>query len=284
MELLSWNVNGRVDAAAKRQLGAVLERAPDVIALQEVTTESYPVWRDGLSAAGYTTLSTVELLAVPYPPPPYTSPPFPPPPTEKHIRRKYANLVAARHPIVARPGLSFDDPEEAHLAFPEKFLAADVSIEGIVVHVHDAHLLPGVSRGLLKVHAFEAIRRRVDADLSARHPGTALVLCGDFNAPVNGGQRAQAGRAWHGATARWQATEASVIAHEELRDAYLDVHDPREPLPASHFTGSRRRPQRYDHIFRSRELRTRRCAYLGDWLRDGLSDHAPVVATLVLGG
>jgi len=286
LDLLSWNVNGRVDDAAQRQIERVLERRPDVVALQEVTTRSYPAWRDGLSAAGYAIVSTVDLLELPYPPPPYSSPPLPPPPPPKHIQRKYANLTAVRHSIVARAGLSFDVLEEERLAFPEKYLAVGVSVGGVTVLVHNAHLPPGVSRGLLKVHAFEAIRRRVDADLHARDTESAVVLCGDFNAPVTetvDEPRSQIERAWHGATARWQAAEASVIEHPEMRDAYRGVHEPGQPLPASHFTGRpARTPHRYDHIFVSRKLRTVSCEYLGNWLRDGLSDHAAVVATLSL--
>ncbi len=38
----------------------------------------------------------------------------------------------------------------------------------------------GSGRGVIKMHAFEAIRRRVDAD--AKY-GIPTVLCGDFNAP-----------------------------------------------------------------------------------------------------
>jgi len=46
------------------------------------------------------------------------------------------------------------------------------------VDVHNAHLPPGATRGVIKVHAFEAIRRRLEA--SVAHP---TVLCGDFNSP-----------------------------------------------------------------------------------------------------
>lgn len=64
-------------------------------------------------------------------------------------------------------------------AFPEKYLAAKVIVDGVEIDVHNAHLPPGVSRGLIKVHAFEAIRRRIEADTHVPR-----VLCGDFNAPV----------------------------------------------------------------------------------------------------
>ena len=37
MKILTWNVNGRIEDAAKRQIRAVLRRDPDIICLQEVT-------------------------------------------------------------------------------------------------------------------------------------------------------------------------------------------------------------------------------------------------------
>jgi exonuclease III len=46
MRLISWNVNGRVDDALRRQTAAVLERDPEVIALQELTLESHAQWCD----------------------------------------------------------------------------------------------------------------------------------------------------------------------------------------------------------------------------------------------
>ena len=76
MKLISWNVNGRVRATLRRQLTALLDRAPDVVALQEVTAGSHQGWLDGLEEAGYSALSNLDLLASPYPPPPYPRPPF----------------------------------------------------------------------------------------------------------------------------------------------------------------------------------------------------------------
>ncbi len=64
MKVLSWNVNGRVKGAARRQLDAVLNRDPDVIALQEVTRGNYAVWCSGLTSAGYSVRSTVDFVSL----------------------------------------------------------------------------------------------------------------------------------------------------------------------------------------------------------------------------
>jgi exonuclease III len=291
MKIVSANVNGRVKSAARRQLDAVLEHEPDVVALQEVTTGNYSDWCQGLTRAGYSVLSTVDPVALPYPPPPYPSPPFPArfEGGRDQIRRTNFNLLAARHPIAALPGLSFPDPEEARFGFPEKFVAARVSIAGLEVDVHNAHVPPGAGRGLLKVHAFEAIRRRLD-----EQPDRPRVLCGDFNAPWDedaDGPRIEPRRKWpEEIKQRWVEAERAIVANPELSDVYRDVHRPGQPFPASHFTGRGQSltGHRYDYVFATGDFETRRCEYLTGWLeRDDhgrrLSDHAPVIAELAVG-
>ena len=290
MRLLSWNVNGRVETAARRQLDAVLAREADVIALQEVKVSSYADWCRGRLAAGYSVISAVDLVALPYPPPPYPpppypAPPFPPPGGSEQVHRTYFNLLAARQPIAQLRGLSFADADEALYAFPEKFVAARVVVDDTEVDVHNAHLPPGVSRGEVKVHHFEAIRRRADQDPS--HP---RVLCGDFNAPWSedaDGPLIDGAPEGPDEPSRWVKAEASIVANPEMRDVYRDVHKVGEPFPASHFTGQKepRTPHRYDYIFASRELTATSCDYLTAWMEiDGdqgrLSDHAAVEADL----
>jgi endonuclease/exonuclease/phosphatase family metal-dependent hydrolase len=164
MRVLSWNVNGRVKEALRSQLQKLLGRSPDIVALQEVTRESYGAWCEGLTAQGYSVVSSVELLALPYPDP--------------TIERRYMNLIAARHPLALLSGLSFDEPDPARIAFPEKYVVARVSVDGAAIDVHNAHLVPGSSRGIVKVHMFEAIRRRIEQPTAS-----ARILCGDFNTP-----------------------------------------------------------------------------------------------------
>ena len=52
MKLISWNVNGRVADAGRKQIEAVLGREPDVVALQELTVASYPQWCEALLTLG----------------------------------------------------------------------------------------------------------------------------------------------------------------------------------------------------------------------------------------
>ena len=161
-----------------------------------------------------------------------------------------------------------------------------MSFDGIEVDIHNTHLPPGVSRGVVKVHAFEAIRRRVDLERDRPR-----ILCGDFNAPGaenDDGPLMGCGPDWpDDIRARWDRADIGVFVNPEMRDVYREVHEQGKPFPASHFTGrgGRRTPRRYDYIFASAEFATEQCAYLTGWLEPPagatpLSDHAAVEACL----
>ena len=265
MRLLSWNVNGRVGATCERQIERVLAEAPDILALQEITLSSYPAWSRGLMRAGYSVISTVDLVRLAYPE------------VRPRIVRKYFNVLATRGTLAGLAGLSFSDPEHARLAFPEKYIAAQVRVADTELEVHNAHLPPGSSRGELKVHAFRAIRVRIDEPTDMPR-----VLCGDFNTPQ--AEDESGVTTWASAhpelRAEWEAAERDILEHPTLRDVYREVHPRGAPYPASHLTRGTRR--RYDHVFASPQLATRGCRYLTDWLTNGLSDHAAVEAQLTL--
>jgi hypothetical protein len=136
-----------------RQIHAVHERDPDVVALQELKEGSdlqelkvgtLDRWRTSLTEAGYSVLSTAELSSRPYPPPPYESPPFPPnnvPTTQ--LAREAFNLTASRGEIERLPGVSFEDEGEARFSFPEKYLATRVRLNGVEIDIHNAHVPHG---------------------------------------------------------------------------------------------------------------------------------------------
>jgi endonuclease/exonuclease/phosphatase family metal-dependent hydrolase len=261
MKLISWNVNGRVADACAAQINTVLERAADVLALQELTRQSYAQWCDALLAAGFSVVSTIDLVSVPYP--------------EPSIKRKYFNAIAARGTVDLLPGLRFPDPDEARVAFPEKYVAARVVLDGLEFEVHNAHLPPGSTRGVIKPQAFEAIRRRTD-QIVLPH-----VLCGDFNTP----QREDANGVTTWAPLRgplrtyWDNAERSVLDNPNLRDVWGECRAGEGAPPVSHYTGWT--PRRYDHIYASLEFRATACTYHETWLKeDRLSDHAAVEADL----
>jgi endonuclease/exonuclease/phosphatase family metal-dependent hydrolase len=102
---LSWNLNGRTSRAVK-QVAAVAERRPDIVALQEVTTLSVTALTAHLAAAGLRN-ATNSLSQAP--------PEFVP-----NDPRRYGQLLTSRYalnPIL--PGL-LDVP------WPERVLRAQV--------------------------------------------------------------------------------------------------------------------------------------------------------------
>ena len=224
MRVLSWNVNGRVRRRARSPAGEADRAQPDIAALQEVTRGSYAAWCDGLTSEGYSIVSSVDLLALPYPDP--------------AIERRHMNLIAARAPIALLPGLSFDDPDQARMAFPEKYVAARVMVDGFPIDVHNAHLVPGSTRGVRKVHMFEAIRRRIDQPTTS-----ARILCGDFNTPRGEDDSSLTTWARKG-DAAWDRAERLVLEHPELRDVHRSLRTGGEAFGVSHFTGKTPAPLR----------------------------------------
>src|SRR3954451_5251762 len=85
MRLVTWNVAGRVRAQPE-QAAAVLGVGADVVALQEVTVRTEPLWRAALAAAGFSVLTARAGV------PPGTS------------RRRLFVLTAARERLEALPG------------------------------------------------------------------------------------------------------------------------------------------------------------------------------------
>lgn len=290
LRLLSWNVNGRVEDAAKRQIFAAISMTPDVVALQEITRRSADFWRAGLLEAGYSVLtSDPELLKI--------TPPLLPHLGSRPKKRTYLNLIASKLPIASLPGLSFHDRAEA---FPEKYLAARVSLDGAAIDVHNAHTPPGVSVKMLKVYYWEAMLARLEEPTDA-----AKVLCGDFNAPGTQREEYRVGTSHaDDDDRRWDEAEIGFLNHPELRDVYRATRGPGPPYAVSVTTGwgwTRRIPRRYDQIYASKEfdLSKSECEYLSHLMswpetvndpdglhepppeaREGLSDHAPVLATL----
>jgi len=270
MRILSWNIGGRLGAVGLEQIEAVLGRAPDVLALQGVSKGNYPNWSESLTGAGYSFVSALELVEAPYP---EMAPP---------ILRRYFNLTAARHPIEALPGLSFEDPKRAATAFPELYVAASVSVaRAQAVDVHNAELPLGESLGVIKMHHFEAIRRRID-ECSER----PRILCGDFKAPhAEDDEGLEVWTAGHpNLREEWEAAERAVLEHPVLRDVYRERHEAGTPFAVSCIP--RGMPHRYDRILASPELETVRCDYVDEWLTQKLSDHAAVEVELapVAGG
>jgi endonuclease/exonuclease/phosphatase family metal-dependent hydrolase len=267
MKLLSWNVRGYTGPIKERQLSEVLKHTPDLIALQEVVRGSLEFWREGLAAESYEVLaSDLKLLDVDGPLVGHKGP--------RMGRRKNMNLIASRSPIDPMQGLEVRVGE----GFPEKYLAGTVKTDRVRIDVHNVHTPPGSSVKMLKVDYWEAVLTRVNLPTES-----ARILCGDFNSPwseddegfVTGG-----GRRDPDEERRWKEAELGFLDHPELRDVYRAHHVAGERFATSHMRGNT--PCRYDHVYVSKEFEIDecRCEYLEGILGTGVSDHAPVLATV----
>ncbi|HEX8084585.1 MAG TPA: endonuclease/exonuclease/phosphatase family protein [Solirubrobacteraceae bacterium] len=248
MRLVSWNVAGRLKRQPE-QAAAVLSTAPDVVALQEVTVNSLPLWREALGEAGLEWSVTPLDEAVPPKP------------------RRLAVLTAAREAGAVRA--------LAGLPWPERAVSAEVGgIELLNVH---SPISP--SPNLAKVLTHEALYAY------ARDREGPIAICGDLNTPrrtledgtvltfahtSRGNLRPERGE-------RWNAAESALVytlrAEHGWEDAFLD-----RPERTWTFANDRG-GWRLDHLL-TRDVDVVARAYAHEWRRSGLSDHSAIVAEL----
>jgi exonuclease III len=148
VRLITWNVNRRVSVLAA-QAAALAGRGPDVVALQEVTERSWPLWRAALETIGLPaalcSLDNADPARGPI------------------TRRRTGVVIAARELEPAAP---------LEVPWPETTLAAES--DGVVVHT--AHV-PNAANGWIKPDTLAALRAGLDGGSGPR------ILCGDFNTP-----------------------------------------------------------------------------------------------------
>ncbi len=251
------------------QATALATRKPDVVALQEVTRRTLPLWRRAFELMGL-----VHVRASLDDADPARTP---------SARRATGVMVASRTPLRdVGDALAMPWPETATCA------AAQTScgpVEVCCVHV------PNAANGLVKVKSLQAIR----SGLAAAEPG-ARVLCGDLNTPrrelptgeVISFARDSRHRLRPERGPEWDSAELGVVPGlRELgyRDAYRCLHGYDAPQPswtwkriAGHGGG-----WRIDHIFASSQLRPIACRYHHSWRDDQLSDHSAIEADFAWG-
>jgi len=253
MRLVTWNVAGRVARHAE-QARVVAAVDADIVALQEVTARTLPMWQTALAQVGYIGCETALGTERPAP-----------------GRRPLGVLTAARQPLTRRPG-------PTGLPWPERVLcgtAGDVE----VVNVHSP-IAPAAD--LAKVRTHEAVAAYL-AGGSAPGP---RILCGDLNTPRReladgevltfacdsaGRLRPERGERWD------QAERALVFGLRKLGwvDAFRELHGYGEREASWTFPGDRG-GWRLDHVLAD-GLVPVASAYAHDWRRAGLSDHSALV-------
>lgn len=270
MKLITWNTNRRRGQPAD-QAQVVLNRTPDIVALQEVTSSSVAIWTGALSAGGMSHIrSTVGGAEHPRSGP-----------------RASGVLIASRHPFA-------DD----HVAFPvpwkEKAISALVIAPSMGIEVHNVHIPPGSSNGWMKVEMLEAVFAGLSE--ASQKP---RVLCGDFNTPQlelpsgeivtwaqrirKSGEVALIPLIGRGPGQRWDSAERNSLSGLGMRDVYRCLHG--YYTEAASWVLRRKGAsfgRRYEHIFATQHLLTIQSNYLNAWREAGLSDYSALQAEFAM--
>jgi exodeoxyribonuclease-3 len=262
MRIVSWNVARRSSRLAE-QAAALAGRAPAVVALQEVTKRTLPLWRAALETIGISHVRASLDRADPA--------------REPAARRSTGVLLASRTPLEIAPALP--------VPWPETAIAAVYSSAGTVaIELHCVHV-PNAANGWVKIRTLEAIRDGLAS--AGRGP---RVLCGDLNTPrreLPDGEvltfaHDSAGRLRPERGERWDRAERALVYGLRERgwvDAFRALHGYGERHASWTFARDRG-GWRLDHVL-VEGLRPEASAYAHDWRRAGLSDHSALVVDLV---
>jgi exodeoxyribonuclease-3 len=254
VRLISWNVAGRVSRQPE-QAEAIAAVGVDVVALQEVTARTVPLWRAALETMGFSGCETALDLAPRAP-----------------GRRSLGVLTAARGPLRRLPSPDIPWPERLLCC-----LAGDVEI----VNLHSP-IAPAPE--LAKIRTHEAV-----AAYLAATPATTRVLCGDLNTPrrefpdgdVMTFAYDSAGRLRPERGERWDHAERALVHGLRERgwvDTFRALHGYGERQASWTFPEDRG-GWRLDHVL-VHGMRAVASAYAHDWRRRGLSDHSALVVDL----
>jgi len=255
VRVVTWNVAGRVTRQPE-QAAAIAGIGADVVALQEVTARTLPMWRPALAESGFAGCEC-SLDGAPVP----------------AGRRVLGVLTAAREPLRRLPA-------PPGVPWPERVLCCALA-EVEVVNLHSP-IAPAPD--LAKVRTHEAV-----AAYLARCDGRALVLCGDLNTPrrelPDGDVRTfafdSAGRLRPERGERWDRAERALVHGLRERgwlDAFRSLHGYAERQASWTFAHDRG-GWRLDHVL-VHGLRPLASAYAHEWRRAGLSDHSALVVDL----
>lgn len=262
LRLLTWNVARRRSGLVE-QATALAGRAPGVVALQEVTRQTLPLWRRAFVLMGLqhvrSSLDGGHVGAT-------------------SARRVTGVMLASRTPLR-------DVEHPPSVPWPETALRAWTDTNCGPVEIFCVHV-PNAANGPIKAQTLSRIRH----DVAVAGSG-ARVVCGDLNTPrrelptgeVISFARDTRGRLRPDRGADWDAAELGVVPGLQdlgYRDTYRTLHGYGHPEPswtwkriAGHSGG-----WRIDHIFASAELQAISCLYHHAWRDTGLSDHSALEA------
>ena len=259
MQLLSWNVAGRV-RRVEEQAAAIAEQRADVVALQEVRLTSMVAWRRALDELGFewvrTSFDAYDLRVKQAP------------------DRRLGVLLASREPI---------DPIEApEIPWPERLMATRVWFKKQPIELFNLHSPISSKPNQVKVRTLEAVAAHI-----AKPSNTPRIICGDFNTPqyesregeVSSFASTRTGNLRPDYGERHDKAELGIvvgITEHGFEDAFRTLHGYLR-RDRSWVYPNGKMGWRLDHIF-ARGLRVLECDYRHDWRDRGLSDHAAIWA------
>ena len=257
MRLVCWNL-ARFVTRLPGQVEAVASAEPDVVAFQEVTAATVPLWRHALPQFGLAHVATSLDAADPA--------------REPAGPRRHGVLIAAREPIETLDDRPWDPP------WPESVLSVRLH-DG--TEIHAAHV-PNARNGFIKPQTCEALTHGLAAGAARR------ILCGDFNTPrrelpdgsivtfaadSKGRLRPERGEPWD------DAERALVQGPGDMDDAFRALRGPDDRDVSWRYPGNKG-GYRIDHLMLSPALECTAFAYRHDWREAGLSDHAAIDAVI----
>jgi exonuclease III len=258
IRLITWNVARRTDRLVD-QATVVAGRAPDVVALQEITRRTQSLWAHAFELMG---LGYLRTSAVAGEGPGATA------------GRRTLVMVGSRFPLE-------DVDEPLPVPRPESAVSVLARSSSGPLEVHCLHV-PNAANGWVKVETLQALR------LGLERPSRApRVLCGDLNIPRRelpdgttiSFARDSRGRLRADRGSEWDAAELGVVPGLRdlgYQDAYrtLNGYESRSPSWTWRTIAGHDGGWRLDHTFLSAELRPVSCQYHHAWREHGLSDHS----------
>ena len=266
MRVITWNVARRTSRLAE-QAAALAGREPDVVALQEVTDATLPLWRAVLERIGLphvrASLDSADPCRAP-------------------ASRRRTGVLLGSSAALRGPSATLPVP------WVETAVAALVDAGIGPVEIHCLHV-PNAANGWVKASTLQAVRAGLQLA-----PTMARVVCGDLNTPrrelasgeVVSFARDSRGRLRRERGPEWDEAELGVVPglrDLDYQDAYRSLHGygSREPSWTWQRISGHGGGWRLDHLFSSAELRPAACIYHHAWRDAGLSDHSALEADIV---
>ena len=286
LKLISWNVNKR--KSVSDQIAVLLGRKPHVVALQEVTAYTAPLFEETLKHLGL----------------PHVVHTF----QDNPEQEPSGVLVASCYDLIRLPGELSPLPLSGQFNCPGDVVAKhwrkrtlSVALSGMwgKIDLFNVHIPPFAYKDCpkLKVDFLWAVYFTL-----ANHTDSHRILCGDFNTPQeetsNGEIITWGCRKKHG---RYVITPSFQSQHEvefhilrglgehfDLPDVYRQLHGYESSGADRAFSyigrGTQKGKFRYDHVFASKALGVKSAEYLHSFRDESkLSDHSPIEVVFELG-